>query len=50
MPRFDWTYESSQTRQHDDDDYNYLLPAKSLFNAALSYDNSDHGFSISLGS
>jgi iron complex outermembrane receptor protein len=49
-PRVDWTYESSQTSgSGTSTKYNYLLPAKSLFNGRVSYDNTDHNFSIAVG-
>jgi iron complex outermembrane recepter protein len=48
-PRIDWTYESSQIVSGTSTSYNYLLPAHSLVNARLSYDNTKHDFSVALG-
>jgi iron complex outermembrane receptor protein len=48
-PRLDWTYESNQIVSGTSIKYNYLLPAHSVFNARLAYDNTDHGFTVSGG-
>ena len=48
-PRLDWTYESSQVVSGTSTKYNYLMPAHSLFNGRVSYDNSDHGFTLTAG-
>lgn len=29
--------------------YNYLLPARSLFNGRVTYDNTDHDFTLAAG-
>ena len=47
--RFDWTFESSQVVSGTSTKYNYLMPKRSLFNTRLTYDNSDHGFTVALG-
>jgi iron complex outermembrane receptor protein len=49
IPRLDWTYESSQIVSGTSTKYNNLLPAKSLFNARLTYNNEDHDFTVALG-
>ncbi len=48
-PRIDWTYEDSQIVSGVSTTYNSLLPAHSQFNARLTYDNDDKGFSVALG-
>lgn len=48
-PRLDWTYESSQIVSGTSTALNYLLPAHSLFNGRLSYDNRQKDFTIALG-
>ena len=48
-PRLDWTYESSQVVSGTSTKYNYALRARSIFNARLTYDNTDHGFTVALG-
>jgi iron complex outermembrane receptor protein len=48
-PRLDWTYESSQIVSGTSTKYNYLMPQRSLFNGRVTYDNSDHGFTVALG-
>ena len=48
-PRLDWTYESSQVVSGTSTKYNYALRARSIFNARLTYDNADHGFTVALG-
>ncbi|WP_404712208.1 TonB-dependent receptor [Sphingomonas sp. MMS24-J13] len=48
-PRVDWTYEGSQIVSGTSTKYNGLLPAKSLFNGRITYDNTDHNFSIAVG-
>ncbi len=49
IPRLDWTYESSQIVSGTSTAYNYLLPARSLFNGRVTYENTNHGFSAALG-
>jgi len=48
-PRLDWTYESSQVVGGTTTAFNDLLPARSVFNARLTYDNDERGFSIAVG-
>ena len=49
-PRLDMTYESDQTSgSATTTTYNYLLPGKALFNARLTYDNNEHGFTVAAG-
>ena len=48
-PRFDWSYESSQIVSGTSTKYNYLMPARSVFNARLTYDNSAHDFTLAAG-
>jgi iron complex outermembrane receptor protein len=49
-PRLDMTWESRQTSGSATTvTYNYLLPAKALFNARLTYVNSEHGFEVGAG-
>jgi len=48
-PRLDWTFESSQIVSGTSTKYNGLLPAKSLFNGRVTYDNLDHDFTVALG-
>jgi iron complex outermembrane receptor protein len=48
-PRIDWTYESNQIVSGTSTKYNYLMPARSVFNGRLNYDNTDHDFSVSGG-
>jgi iron complex outermembrane receptor protein len=48
-PRFDWTYESSQIVSGTSTKYNYLLPARSVFNGRVSYDNTARDFTLSAG-
>ena len=48
-PRLDWTFESSQIVSGTSTKYNHLMPARSLFNARVTYDNSDLDFTIAAG-
>ncbi|BBC71016.1 TonB-dependent receptor [Altererythrobacter sp. B11] len=48
-PRIDWTYESSQVVSGTSTTFDNLLPARSVFNARLTYDNYQHEFSIAVG-
>ncbi|MCB5423803.1 TonB-dependent receptor [Altererythrobacter sp. CC-YST694] len=48
-PRLDWTFESSQIVSGLSTKYNDLMPAKSLFNARLTYENDKHGFTVAAG-
>jgi iron complex outermembrane recepter protein len=48
-PRLDWTYESSQVVSGTSTKYNYLMPTRNLFNARLTYNNDEHGFTVSAG-
>lgn len=48
-PRLDWTYESSQVVSGTSTKYNDLMPARSLFNARVTYDNDEYDFSLALG-
>jgi iron complex outermembrane receptor protein len=49
-PRLDMTWESRQTSGSATTvTYNYLLPAKALFNARLTYVNTEHGFEVAAG-
>ncbi len=48
-PRLDWTYESNQIVSGTSTKYNYLMPARSVFNSRVTYDNNDHDFSVSAG-
>ena len=48
-PRLDWTYESSQIVSGASTKYNGLLPAKSLFNGRITYDNDNYNFTVALG-
>jgi iron complex outermembrane receptor protein len=48
-PRLDWTYESNQIVSGTSTKYNYLLPAHSVFNGRVSYDNSGRDFTLSAG-
>jgi iron complex outermembrane receptor protein len=48
-PRLDWTFESSQIVSGTSTKYNHLMPARSLFNARITYDNIDRDFTIALG-
>jgi iron complex outermembrane receptor protein len=47
-PRLDWTYESSQVVSGTSTKYNYLMGARSLFNARLTYDNDDLDYTLAL--
>jgi iron complex outermembrane receptor protein len=48
-PRLDWTFESSQVVGGTTTAFNNLLPARSVFNARLTYRNERYGFSIAAG-
>ena len=48
-PRFDWTYESSQVTSGTSTKFNYLTPARSLFNGRITYANTDHDFTLAAG-
>ncbi|WP_404713770.1 TonB-dependent receptor [Sphingomonas sp. MMS24-J13] len=48
-PRLDWVFESSQVVGGTTTAFNNLLPARSVFNARLTYHNDKYGFSISGG-
>lgn len=48
-PRLDWTYESSQVVSGVSTTFDNLMPARSVFNARLTYQNDEHGFSIAAG-
>ena len=48
-PRIDWVYESSQVVSGTSTTFDNLLPARSVFNARLTYKNDPHGFSIAAG-
>ncbi len=48
-PRLDWTYESSQIVSGTSTRYNSLLPARSVFNGRVSYDNTARDFTVSAG-
>ncbi|MGC1271731.1 MAG: TonB-dependent receptor [Croceibacterium sp.] len=48
-PRLDWTYESSQIVSGTSTKYNNLMPARSLFNARLTYKNDEHDFTVAVG-
>jgi iron complex outermembrane receptor protein len=48
-PRLDWTFQSSEVISGTSTKYNYLTRARSLFNTRLTYNNTDHDFSVALG-
>jgi len=48
-PRLDWTYESNQIVSGTSTKYNDLMPARSLFNARITYDNTERDFTIAAG-
>lgn len=48
-PRLDWTYESSQVVSGTSTKYNHLMPARSLFNGRIAYDNTEHDFTVAVG-
>jgi iron complex outermembrane receptor protein len=48
-PRLDWTYESSQVVSGTSTTFDDLMPARSVFNGRLTYDNDSHDFSIAVG-
>jgi iron complex outermembrane receptor protein len=48
-PRLDWTYESSQVFSTLSTDLNYLLAARSIFNARVTYENEEYDFSVAFG-
>jgi len=48
-PRLDWAFESSQVVSGVSTTFDNLMPARSVFNARLTYQNDEHGFSIAAG-
>jgi iron complex outermembrane receptor protein len=48
-PRLDWIYESSQVISGTSTVFNSLMPARSVFNARVTYQNTDHDYSLSAG-
>ena len=48
-PRLDWTFESNQIVSGTSTKYNYLMPHRNLFNARLTYENTDHDFTLAGG-
>ncbi|MCW2367627.1 iron complex outermembrane receptor protein [Sphingobium sp. B1D7B] len=48
-PRVDWIYESSQVVSGTSTTFDNLMPARSVFNARLTYDNDEYDFSIAVG-
>lgn len=48
-PRLDWTYESSQIVSGTSTKYNSLMPAHSIVNGRVTYNNDPLRFSIALG-
>jgi len=48
-PRLDWTYESNQVISGTSTKYNNLMPARSVFNARLSYDNTVRDYTVAAG-
>lgn len=48
-PRLDWTFESSQVVGGTTTAFNNLLPARSVFNARVTYDNDKYDFSVAVG-
>jgi iron complex outermembrane receptor protein len=45
-PRLDWQFQSSELVSGNASKYDYLTGNRSLFNARLTYQNDDHGFSV----
>ena len=48
-PRIDWIYESSQVISGTSTVFNSLMPARSVFNARITYANQDNDYTISAG-
>jgi iron complex outermembrane recepter protein len=48
-PRIDWTYESSQVISGTSTVFNSLMPARSVFNARITYGNQDNDYTVSAG-
>ena len=48
-PRIDWIYESSQVISGTSTVFNSLMPARSVFNARITYQNDENAYSISAG-
>ncbi len=48
-PRIDWIYESSQVVSGTSTTFDDLLPARSVFNARVAYENDPLDFTIALG-
>jgi iron complex outermembrane receptor protein len=48
-PRIDWIYESSQVISGTSTVFNSLMPARSVFNARITYENEDNDYSVSAG-
>jgi iron complex outermembrane receptor protein len=48
-PRLDWLYESSQVFSTTSTELNYLMGARSIFNARVTYENEEHEFSVAVG-
>ncbi|MBN8830789.1 MAG: TonB-dependent receptor [Sphingomonadales bacterium] len=48
-PRLDWSYRSNRVISTTSTLYNSYVGAYSVFNGRVTYNNSDHDFSISLG-
>jgi iron complex outermembrane receptor protein len=48
-PRLDWTYETSQIVSGTSTKYNYLMPAHSIVNGRITYNNEPLRFSLALG-
>ena len=48
-PRIDWIYESSQVISGTSTVFNSLMPARSVFNARITYENKDNDYSVSAG-
>jgi iron complex outermembrane receptor protein len=48
-PRLDWTYESSQVISGTSTVFNSLMPARSVFNARITYQNNDNDYSVAAG-
>jgi iron complex outermembrane receptor protein len=48
-PRIDWIYESSQVISGTSTVFNSLMPARSVFNARVTYENKDNDYTVSLG-
>ncbi|MET0499747.1 MAG: TonB-dependent receptor [Steroidobacteraceae bacterium] len=48
-PRLDWTYEGSQIVSGTSTKYNYLMPARSVVNGRIAYDNTANAFTVALG-